>query len=70
MTVAPDVESAEVPAERRGVRRSSAIGVLAAGVLGLAAAATLTVENEATVHPSLSASFLDAARSRLAQASS
>ncbi|MEX7471705.1 vitamin K epoxide reductase family protein [Mycobacterium adipatum] len=44
MTVAPDVESAEVPAERRGVRRSSAIGVLAAGVLGLAAAATLTVE--------------------------
>ncbi|ANE81291.1 hypothetical protein A7U43_20155 [Mycobacterium adipatum] len=53
MTVAPDVESAEVPAERRGVRRSSAIGVLAAGVLGLAAAATLTVEKiEILIDPS------------------
>jgi len=53
VTVAPDVESAEVPAERRGVRRSSAIGVLAAGVLGLAAAATLTVEKiEILIDPS------------------
>lgn len=53
MTVVPDVESAEVPAERRGVRRSSAIGVLAAGVLGLAAAATLTVEKiEILIDPS------------------
>ncbi|MBI5737764.1 MAG: vitamin K epoxide reductase family protein [Mycolicibacterium neoaurum] len=53
MTVAPDVESAEVPAERRGVRRSSAIGVLAGGVLGLAAAATLTVEKiEILIDPS------------------
>ncbi len=53
MTVAPDVESTEVPAERRGVRRSSAIGVLAAGVLGLAAAATLTVEKiEILIDPS------------------
>lgn len=49
MTVAPDVESAE----RRGVRRSSAIGVLAGGVLGLAAAATLTVEKiEILIDPS------------------
>ncbi len=46
-------ESAEVPAEQSGVRRSSAIGVLVAGVLGLAAAATLTVEKiEILIDPS------------------
>lgn len=53
MTVAPDLESAEVPAGQSGVRRSSAIGVLIAGVLGLAAAATLTVEKiEILIDPS------------------
>ncbi|MDZ7887440.1 MAG: vitamin K epoxide reductase family protein [Mycobacterium sp.] len=47
------LESAEVPAEQSGVRRSSAIGVLVAGVLGLAAAATLTVEKiEILIDPS------------------
>lgn len=53
MTVAPDLASAEVPAEPSGVRRSSAIGVLVAGVLGLAAAAALTVEKiEILIDPS------------------
>jgi uncharacterized membrane protein len=48
-----DSESAEVPAGQSGVRRSSAIGVLVAGVLGLAAAATLTVEKiEILIDPS------------------
>ncbi len=53
MTVTAPLESAEVPAEQSGVRRSSAIGVLVAGVLGLAAAATLTVEKiEILIDPS------------------
>lgn len=53
MTVAPDLASADVPAEPSGVRRSSAIGVLIAGVLGLAAAAALTVEKiEILIDPS------------------
>ena len=53
MTVEAPLESAEVPAEQSGVRRSSAIGVLIAGVLGLAAAATLTVEKiEILIDPS------------------
>ena len=48
-----DSESAGVPAGQSGVRRSSAIGVLVAGVLGLAAAATLTVEKiEILIDPS------------------
>lgn len=53
MTVTAPLGSAEVPAEQSGVRRSSAIGVLVAGVLGLAAAATLTVEKiEILIDPS------------------
>lgn len=53
MTVAPDLASADAPAEPSGVRRSSAIGVLIAGVLGLAAAAALTVEKiEILIDPS------------------
>ncbi len=48
-----DSESAGVPAGQSGVRRSSAIGVLVAGVLGLVAAATLTVEKiEILIDPS------------------
>lgn len=46
-------ESAEARAEQGGVRRSRAIGVLIAGVLGLAAAAALTVEKiEILIDPS------------------
>ncbi|MCV7434556.1 vitamin K epoxide reductase family protein [Mycolicibacterium bacteremicum] len=53
MTVAADLESTESPVEPGGVRRSSAIGVLIAGVLGLAAAATLTIEKiEILIDPS------------------
>ncbi|KAA0113326.1 vitamin K epoxide reductase family protein [Mycolicibacterium sp. P9-22] len=53
MTVAPDLDSAEVPAVPGGVRRSSAIGVLIAGVVGLVAAATLTIEKiEILIDPS------------------
>lgn len=53
MTVAPDLDSAEAAAVPVGVRRSSAIGVLIAGVAGLVAAATLTVEKiEILIDPS------------------
>ncbi len=53
MTVDTDLDSTDASAERRGVRRSSAIGVLIAGVLGLAAAAALTVEKiEILIDPS------------------
>ena len=53
MTVAPDLDSAEAAAVSVGVRRSSAIGVLIAGVAGLVAAATLTVEKiEILIDPS------------------
>ncbi|MGW0158118.1 vitamin K epoxide reductase family protein [Mycobacterium sp. NPDC003323] len=53
MTVTADLESAESPAEETGVRRAGAIGVLIAGVLGLAAAAALTIEKiEILIDPS------------------
>ncbi|GAA2559306.1 vitamin K epoxide reductase family protein [Mycolicibacterium diernhoferi] len=53
MTVATDLDSTDTSAGRSGVRRSSAIGVLIAGVLGLAAAAALTVEKiEILIDPS------------------
>jgi uncharacterized membrane protein len=53
VTVAPDLDSAEAAAVPVGVRRSSAIGVLIAGVAGLVAAATLTVEKiEILIDPS------------------
>ena len=53
MTATADLDSAETPVEPSGVRRSSAIGVLIAGVLGLAAAATLTIEKiEILIDPS------------------
>lgn len=52
MTIAEPLP-AEVSAEQSGVRRTSAIGVLVAGVLGLAAAAKLTVEKiEILIDPS------------------
>ena len=53
MTVAAEAASAETPAEPTGVRTPSAIGVLVAGVLGLAAAAALTIEKiEILIDPS------------------
>ena len=53
MTVAADLDSAESPVEQGGVRRSTAIGVLVAGVLGLAAATALTIEKiEILIDPS------------------
>ena len=53
MTVAADIDSTDTSADGSGVRRPSAIGVLIAGVLGLAAAATLTVEKiEILIDPS------------------
>ncbi|AHC25052.1 vitamin K epoxide reductase family protein [Mycolicibacterium neoaurum] len=53
MTATADLDAAETPVEPSGVRRSSAIGVLIAGVLGLAAAATLTIEKiEILIDPS------------------
>ncbi|OJZ66725.1 hypothetical protein BRW64_09710 [Mycolicibacterium diernhoferi] len=53
VTVATDLDSTDTSAGRSGVRRSSAIGVLIAGVLGLAAAAALTVEKiEILIDPS------------------
>lgn len=53
MTATADLDTAESPVEPSGVRRSSAIGVLIAGVLGLAAAATLTIEKiEILIDPS------------------
>ena len=53
MTVASSLDPAEVSTAQSGVRRSSAIGVLVAGALGLAAAATLTVEKiEILIDPS------------------
>lgn len=53
MTVAADLDPTDTSAGRSGVRRPSAIGVLIAGVLGLAAAAALTVEKiEILIDPS------------------
>ncbi|TQK31495.1 vitamin K epoxide reductase family protein [Arthrobacter sp. SLBN-53] len=53
MTATADLDAAETPVEPSGVRRSSAIGVLITGVLGLAAAATLTIEKiEILIDPS------------------
>ncbi|AXK76109.1 hypothetical protein DXK33_14370 [Mycolicibacterium neoaurum] len=53
VTATADLDAAETPVEPSGVRRSSAIGVLIAGVLGLAAAATLTIEKiEILIDPS------------------
>ncbi|MEH3132950.1 MAG: vitamin K epoxide reductase family protein [Mycolicibacterium neoaurum] len=53
MTATADLDTAESPVEPSGVRRSSAIGVLIAGVLGLAAAGALTIEKiEILIDPS------------------
>ncbi|WP_395307225.1 vitamin K epoxide reductase family protein [Mycobacterium sp. AMU20-3851] len=53
MTVTTDLDPTDTAADPSGVRRPSAIGVLIAGVLGLAAAATLTVEKiEILIDPS------------------
>ncbi len=53
MTATADLDSAGTPVEPSGVRRSSAIGVLIAGVLGLAAAGALTIEKiELLIDPS------------------
>jgi uncharacterized membrane protein len=53
VTVTTDLDPTDTAADPSGVRRPSAIGVLIAGVLGLAAAATLTVEKiEILIDPS------------------
>lgn len=53
MTATADLDAAGTPVEPSGVRRSSAIGVLIAGVLGLAAAGALTIEKiEILIDPS------------------